>query len=644
MKKKILYITLAAFILGTGSCKKDSEFLDGPQPVGSPLDANNIFNDPPLALAAIGNLYNRIVDFSGLDNNWTTFSDFGDAFPSDNGALGPVQRNGWGYDFWNNWDYTYLRECNLYIERMTASTGITGADKARFIAEARFLRALQYFELAKRMGGVPIITKSLVLDPNNVAAIQFPRNKESEVYDFVISEMDAIKDMLPKTPVTKSRATGGAALAVIARAGVYAGSIAKYGVSTPTVTLPGDIVGIPASMANGYYTKALAAAQLLMGGTYGAYKLYQNSPSLPDNYAAIFTDKGAGNPESIFIEDFKVFAGKVHAFTTNDQPYSNGEEIDDAGRLNPSLNLVQQFELLDNTSAPFATRDVLGAPIAYTGIQDIFAGRDARLAGTVLLPGAIWKNAANDIWAGYWTPGTAGVTFEQGTVTTAPTAQTADYKIIPGGTTPIQVVGKDGPVNGWQFHTQTGFYTRKWLDPNVGTGRRGQGSDVPFIRYRYSEVLLNAAEAAAELGQFPVASGYINQVRARAGFTIPLVLTSANYFERIVHERHVELCFEGHTLFDAKRWRIATQVWDGQKMTVTDLLSNLSSPTKRQTQPFGLWPYRVNTGPNNGKWIFREVLPTQVTGANLFLTGNYYSKIADNIVAANPKLVRQPNQ
>ncbi|RYE17086.1 MAG: hypothetical protein EOP51_24560, partial [Sphingobacteriales bacterium] len=43
---------------------------------------------------------------------------------------------------------------------------------------------------------------------------------------------------------------------------------------------------------------------------------------------------------------------------------------------------------------------------------------------------------------------------------------------LPGTTTPIQVVGKDGIVNGQEFRTQSGFYIRKFLDPTVGSGRR----------------------------------------------------------------------------------------------------------------------------------------------------------------------------
>jgi hypothetical protein len=197
-----------------------------------------------------------------------------------------------------------------------------------------------------------------------------------------------------------------------------------------------------------------------------------------------------------------------------------------------------------------------------------------------------------------------------------------------------------------QYHTQTGFYIRKWLDPTIGSGRRGRQSDMAFIRYRYAEVLLNAAEAAAELGNYQTASLYINQVRARAGLTTLLVLTSGNYFDRIVHERRVELCFEGLNLFDYKRWRIAHVVWDGVRETLADLTTNIGSATHRNTQPWGLWPYKIYNpaSPNNGKWIFRETLPAKVTGTNRFQFGNYYSQIADAILGNNPKLVRQPNQ
>ncbi|HEX8677547.1 MAG TPA: RagB/SusD family nutrient uptake outer membrane protein, partial [Segetibacter sp.] len=138
---------------------------------------------------------------------------------------------------------------------------------------------------------------------------------------------------------------------------------------------------------------------------------------------------------------------------------------------------------------------------------------------------------------------------------------------------------------------------------------------------------------------------YINQVRARAGLTIPLAAGDIT-FDRIVHERRVELAFEGHILFDLKRWRIAHIVWNGSPTSVADLRSNIGSATQKSTQPWGLWPYRYyNPGnPNDGKWIFKEVLPAAVTGNNRFQFGNYYSAIRNEVLAANPKIVRQPNQ
>jgi len=643
--KKIFTITLFALLLVAAGCKKDSAFLDIPPVQVIPNDV--AFSDPALVLSILGDLYNRQVDFSGLDNGWASFTDFSESFPSENGSAYFVQRTSWGYGEWGTWDYGYIRDLNLFIQRDSAATQLSASDKARFLAEGRFLRANYYFEMVKRMGGVPLVTNPLVYDYKGDATyLQVPRAKESDVYDFIISEAEAIKNSLPSDVNEKSRATKAAALAMESRAALYAASIAKYGATTPQVALPGNEAGIPAGMANAYYTKALNAAKEIIStadggnGAAGNYSLYKVLQDLSDNFAAIFLDKSSVNQEAIFEEDFKAGAGKTHAFTTNDQPYSLSDEGGDAGRLDPSLNLVEAFEKLDNTFAPIPTVDGSGNPIYYAHPQDIFAGRDARLTGTVMTPFDAaspyrFKGGIADIWAGYLLADNSILTSDEA----------GHLKNLPGGTSPVQVVGKDGPVNGLELRTQSGFYIRKWLDPTVGSGRRGRGSDVPFIRYRYAELLLNAAEASFELGQTADAATFMNKVRSRAGLTIPLVAGDIT-FDRIVHERRVELAFEGHILFDMKRWRIAHQVWDGTPTSLSDLKTNIGKATKRSTQPWGLWPYRYyNPGnANDGKWVFKEVLPALVTGVNRFQFGNYYSQIADNVIAANPKIVRQPNQ
>jgi len=622
MKKILSITTITLLCIGVWSCKKsDSEFLNV-QPTAF-LTTDQVFTDPSLALSVLADLYNRQADFSSLDNGWASFADFSESFPSEAGSAYIVQRTGWPFDSWGlNWydSYTYIREINLFLARDSASTAFSANLKKRFNAEGRFLRAAFYFEMAKRYGGVPLVTTTLDYDyKGDVSSLQLPRAKESDIYDFVISECEAIKDdfvdetsgtLLPTS--VKSRATKGAALAMEARAALYAGSIAKYGaVRTPAVSLPGGEVGIDASKAAGYYTIALRAAEEIISGQAGAYSLYKNNPTdLSANFAGLFLDKSS--PETIYMEDFKV-GGRTHAFTTNDQPYSLSEEGGDAGRINPSLNLAEQYEKLDNTYAPFATTDISGKPIIYNNQLDIFAGRDARLAGTILLPGGTFKGGTVDISAGTY---------------------------LPDGTTNSTGVGKDGPVNGLEFRTQTGFYIRKYLDPTVGAGKRGTGSAVAFIRYRYAEVLLNAAEAAFELGQPDKAALYINQVRERAGLTTPLTVAQIT-FDRIVHERRVELAFEGHYFYDMKRWRLAHIVWDGTPTTLSDLKNNIGSATQHSTQPWGLWPYRYN---GTSQWVYIETKPSLVTGANRFQFGNYYTSIGSDVIGANPKIIRQPNQ
>ena len=558
MKK---YIFLAGIItmLAWSCTKNDEEFLD--RPPSSLLTQDQIFKDPSAVLSVLGDLYNRYEDFGRLDD-WASVAQFNVAYWSEVGRYQEFQNDGWGYGSWGIWDYGYIREINLFLERCEEATELEESLKARFLAEGRFLRASYYFEMVKRMGGVPLILESETYDFSGDASyLQHPRETEAAIYDFVIGEADALKDILPTDVNSKSRATKGAVLAMKARAALYAGSIAKYGTTTPQVSLPGNEVGIPASMADGYYTQALSAAEAIINGDAGAYGLYTKKPNLSENFEALFYDK-ANNPEAIFVEDYKVGAGKIHYFTGWNQPRYGAEE-EEGGRINPSLQLVQSFEMLDGTYAPLEN-EVGGNPVYYDNIDDIFQNRDARLAGTVILPGSTFKSKPVDIWA--------GVVLADGSIVSGDSR--GQEKTLPGATEQVQVVGFDGPIDGLEFTAQSGFYIRKYQDPNTGSGRRGTQSDVWFIRYRYGEVLLNAAEAAFELAQPDVAAGYLNELRARAGITVPLTGPDVS-FDKIAHERYVELAFEGLHFFDLKRWRLAHVVLDGNPISETEVTQNI---------------------------------------------------------------------
>ncbi len=159
-------------------------------------------------------------------------------------------------------------------------------------------------------------------------------------------------------------------------------------------------------------------------------------------------------------------------------------------------------------------------------------------------------------------------------------------------------------------------------------------------------MLLNAAEAAFEHSTQQdknKAMTYINRVRQRAGFTT--ALTEADItFDRVVHERRVELAYEGHHFWDMKRWRLAHTAWNGA--TMDNKAADPAEPAAVNTQALGLQPYRLfNAGPLNGKWIYNVVTLKAAQGvSHQFRLGNYYSEIGSTILSNNPQIVKQPNQ
>ena len=621
--KKFNYIIILLFAF-TWGCN-DADFLDR-EPTNILID-DQVWNDKSLVLSVVADIYDRIPEYQTLEN-WGGFTDFDEAFNSDD--YGRHENNDYGYGSWGMWDYGLIRDINLFIQKASSelTDGLEPAVKARFVAEGRFLRANAYFEMVKRMGGVPIVLEPLTYDfSGDPSYLEQPRAKESEVYDFILSELDAIKGDLPDDVNIKGRATQGLILAMKSRVALYAASIAKYGVNTPTVSLPGGEVGIPASKADAYYTIALEAAEDLIKN--GPYSLYEKKEDLSENFANLFIDKGA-NPEVIFVKDYKLQSGKVEGFTVANQPWSGAEDLE-GGRLNPSLNLVQSFEKLDNTFSTFQTKTPDGEYILFDSPADMFDGRDARLKGTVLVPGTKFKGKDLDIWA--------GIKLADETLITSDTY--GGRGDLPDGTVG-PLVGYDGPINGLRYTAQTGFYVRKFLDTASGSGQRGLNSEVWWVRYRLAEVYLNAAEAAFELGNSDKAADYMDVVRRRAGFTIDLTGADIS-FDRIVHERKVELAFEGHELWDMKRWRLAHVIWNGERVPLTD---NPLKADEVSTRVFGLWPYKyyVDGNVSDCKYIFEEVLPNKVTGADRFRLGNYYSFISDEIVNRNPQIVKNPNQ
>ena len=101
--------------------------------------------------------------------------------------------------------------------------------------------------------------------------------------------------------------------------------------------------------------------------------------------------------------------------------------------------------------------------------------------------------------------------------------------------------------------SNTGYNVRKFLvsktvSPEYNTNPNN------FVVYRYADVLLKKAEALNEQGHPDQAAEPLNIVRKRAGLgDVPTTLTQTEMREKIIHERRMELAFEGHRWFDMIR-------------------------------------------------------------------------------------------
>lgn len=587
------------------------------------LTDEQVWNDPNLIISVLGDLYDRLPRWEGLQNGeWERWNQFDEGLTTGQIAGGNIAN--YGYGSWGAYQWDVLRDLHVAMDGIrNATSSQTAAVRDELLAELRFIRAFIYFEMVKRHGGVPLITEQLIYDfSGDPSYLQVPRAREEEVYDFIYSELNEIKDVLGNEG-SKTRANRATALALMSRAMLYAGSIARHNAEMDApISLPGGEVGIPASRAAEYYQKSLDASRALING--GTHSLNQG-PNPAEAFHQIFMNKS--NNEVIMARDYLASQGKVHWFSMRGRPktmkvdqYQNwaGSEIA------ALLNVAEVYDYLDGTSGLPGVGD--GTPegqanwIFYDDIDGLFQNRDGRLQATLLTPGGylgsqrVSLQAGVYVWDANLNRYVANVEGDLGSI----------YKDDGG-----LWVGGDGPRHQEAYSNATGFYIKKYLDPNPDAGRYSPGSETWWVFFRLGEIYMNAAEAAFELGLVDEALSYINTLRERAGFPPNSLQTLTR--EKIRSERWAELAYEDHRLWDQKRWRTAHITWDGD-------------PTNPSARLWVLFPYRiVHPGhPNNNKYVYDKFITTQNTAPRFFRMGNYYSEIPQGAINNNPKLVRNP--
>jgi hypothetical protein len=107
--------------------------------------------------------------------------------------------------------YNTINRANLVLENIGHISFTSDALRKQYIAEAKFLRAMAYFELVKVFGGVPLIDHTVLPDE----ALTIKRSPIATIYDFITQNMnDAIVDL----PATYASASTGKITSVGAKA------------------------------------------------------------------------------------------------------------------------------------------------------------------------------------------------------------------------------------------------------------------------------------------------------------------------------------------------------------------------------------------------------------------------------------------
>jgi hypothetical protein len=493
-----------------------------------------------------------------------------------------------GNNIYNISAYGRNRDISIFMKSIEQAkeNGIINEEKYnRLKSEAHFARAYIYFALAKRYGGVPIIDWLQDDDYDGDASTLFvPRSTELETWKFVLSECDKAIEYLP-TPENFAaedgnplyRATKWAAYALKSRAALHAASLAKYG---GRATFSGEaasqkLVGMDASQAAFFYSECISASKAIIDNS--KHSLYKPNPASREeatkNYQEMFMN--TQGDEIIFAKtyiDGTKLDNQGHDYDIFYSPSQASTGFHKWGRFSPCLDIVDLYEDYTDAgtgkSAKIVTRtdgkeneyintnspldaQVTSIPfVKYNDPYEPFKNKDARLHGSIIVPGAkfkgitivmqggmITKNGEVKLYQSYSEEGKDGNTYYTYGAESS------------GGYSGFATMTSSDDAN----FSATGFTIRKYLAEDKTIAGLERSSYTPFIDFRLAEIYLNYAEAVVEsaTGDQAVAAGYLNALRKRAGHTDQIPLT----LENVLKERRIELAFEGLRMWDLFRRR-----------------------------------------------------------------------------------------
>jgi hypothetical protein len=267
MKNKLIYISLVAIVIAT-SCSKS--FLDRPSLNGPTID--NYYTNAEQVEGATALLYNQVW-YNWLDK---AFHCIGEVYGGNmmTSAGDPNYGNNTyvyftvsatdGQDL-NAWQAFYKVAGNATVLINTFQQ-IRNEGNASFIdpgiAEAKFIRGVAYFFIARTYGDAPIVADPVALA--NSGNLNVPRYLQKDVLTFALNDLKDAEAGLPETPYQPGRVTRYSAAGMEAKLYLYRGD---------------------------YDSAALKADEVIQSGKYSLY---------PDYLEMFTSSKANNNSESLF--------------------------------------------------------------------------------------------------------------------------------------------------------------------------------------------------------------------------------------------------------------------------------------------------------------------------------------------------------
>lgn len=508
--------------------------------------------------------------------------------------------------------YRALRDCNIFLENIGQVPDMDASEKARWIAEVKFLKAYYHFYLVKMYGPIPLIKTNLPIG-SDVNVVKVFRDPVDDCFGYIA---DLLNESLADLPLTlanpaeeSGRITQPIALALRAKVLVTAASPLFNGNTDQSILKNAD----GTQLFNQTYSvvkwdsAAVACKRAIDVCTRAGIQLYTFTPgiTLANMSQTIrtqmsirnsFTEKW--NTEIIWANTQSINSTTAMQRLTAtwwDPTLLDGVTV--RGEFSPPVKMAELFYTKNgvpinedktyNYNGRYNLRTAVDADKLYIRKDYVTAllhfDREPRFYANLGFDGGIWYGQgkyddSQDLFF-----------------------LMAKYKERNG-------FGKIG------YGTITGYYVKKYVHWQnvIGTGANYSITNYPWPMIRLSDLYLLYAEALNEsAGPTTEVYTYLNLVRQRAGLgTVqsswttfsnnPTKFSNKDGLREIIHqERGVELAFESQRFWDLRRWKEAQEKmnspimsWDLQQANAADYYR----PTVVFNQTFGskdyFWPIK----------------------------------------------------